>query len=193
MIFVIAAFILIIVYVVGVYNSLQTIKTRIKASVQEIGNQLKRQAELIPNLVESAKGYLKHEKAIFDKLTEARKVIDQAASSGDVSQIEAAQNLIQEALGGLRVVVESNPQIKGAEVVSKLMSELRDTADKVMYARRTLIDLTADFNQKLVTFPSNLVAKIFGFQQEKGLEMPTGGEYLRVSKEETKTPGVKLN
>lgn len=192
MIFAIIALVLIAAYVIGVYNSLQTIKTRIKASIQEIGNQLKRQAELIPNLVESAKGYLKHEKGIFDQLTEARKTIEVAVKSGEVKKIVQAQDLIQNALGSLKVIVESNPQIKGAEIVNKLMDELRDTADKVMYARRTLIDLTADFNQKLVTFPSNLVAKMFGFQQEKGLEMPTEGEHLRVSKEEVKTPKVNL-
>jgi len=73
------------------------------------------------------------------------------------------------------------------------MDELRDTADKVMYARRTLIDLSADFNQKLVTFPSNIIAKMFGFKPEKGLEVPTEGSYLKVSEKETKTPEVKID
>jgi len=192
MIFVIITLVLVAAYIIGVYNSLQTIRTRIKASVQEIGNQLKRQAELIPNLVESAKGYLKHEKGIFDKLTEARKTVEVAIKSGSAQKMVEAQDLVQKALGSLKVLVESNPEIKGAEIVNKLMDELRDTADKVMYARRTLIDLTADFNQKLVTFPSNLVAKIFGFKEEQGLKMPAEGDHLTVSKEDTRAPKVNL-
>jgi len=192
MIFVIIVLVLIAVYIISVYNSLQTIRTRIKASVQEIGNQLKRQAELIPNLVESAKGYLKHEKGIFDKLTEARKTVEVAIKSGSAQKMVEAQDLVQKALGSLKVLVESNPEIKGAEIVNKLMDELRDTADKVMYARRTLIDLTADFNQKLVTFPSNLVAKIFSFKEEQGLKMPAEGDHLTVSKEDTRAPKVNL-
>lgn len=136
-------------------------RTRIRAAVQEIGNQLKRQAELIPNLEESVKGYFKHEKDILKMLSDARKLV---AAGKDASQ------QISEVLPKLQVIVESNPQLKGADVVSKLMDELRDTADKVMYSRRSLIDLTADYNIKLVTFPSSLVANAFGFQSEKGFE-----------------------
>ena len=184
--------VLTLVYIVSVYNSLQTFQTRIKASVQEIGNQLKRQAELIPNLVESVKGYLRHEKEIFAKLIEARKRVEAAVKSGSAQKMIEAQDLVNQALGSLRVVVESTPEIKGAEVVKKLMDELRDTADKVMYARRTLIDLIADFNQKLVVFPSNLVAKIFGFKEKQGLKMPSEDSYLAVSQKETQKPEVKL-
>lgn len=180
-------------YIVLIYNNLQTIKTRIKASIQEIGNQLKRQASLIPNLTESAKGYLEHEKGIFDKLTDARKMVETAVNSGSADKMMAAQDLVQKALNSLRVVVESNPQIKGAEVVNKLMDELRDTADKMMYSRRTLIDLSADYNKVLVTFPSNIVAGIFSFKAEEGLKMADAGESLQVETEETKSPKVNLN
>ncbi len=72
------------------------------------------------------------------------------------------------------------------------MDELRDTSDKVMYARRLLIDLTADYNVKMVTFPSNIVAGIFHFEKQKGLETPLEGDELKVSKEETKTPKINL-
>src|SRR4030042_6698878 len=81
-----------VIYVFSLYNQFVTIKDRIKASIQEIGNQLKRQAELIPNLVTSAKGYLKHEKGIFDKLTDARKTINQAVESGDIQKMADAGN-----------------------------------------------------------------------------------------------------
>lgn len=182
----------VILYVISVYNSLQTIKTRIKASIQEIGNQLKRQADLIPNLVESTKGYMKHEEKIFDKLTEARKTIAGAIKSGSAQKMVEAQDLLNKAVKGLQVVVESNPEIKASEVVGKLMSELRDTADKVMYSRRTLIDLVADFNRKLVTVPSNIIANTFGFKPEEGLKMPGTREHLEVKEEELETPKVKL-
>lgn len=183
---------LIVLYIVSVYNALVTIKTRIKASIQEIGNQLKRQADLIPNLVESTKGYMKHEEKIFDKLTEARKSITSAIKSGSAKKMVEAQEMLNKAIKSFQVVVESTPQIKASEVVGKLMAELRDTADKVMYARRTLIDLVADFNQKLVTFPSNFIANLFGFKKEEGLKMPETKAHLEVKEAELKTPKVEL-
>ncbi len=167
---------IVVIYVIAFYNRLKTALVQIGASNQEIGNQLKRQADLIPNLVESAKGYLKHEKEIFTQLTDARKAISS-------NKIEKSQELIGKALGALQVVVESNPDIKGSTVVSDLMSELRDTGDKLMYARRTMIDLTADYNAALVTFPNSLLANLFNFKSQKGLE---------ITKEESKNPVVKL-
>ena len=181
-----------IVYVISTYNWLATVRTRIQASVQEIGNQLKRQAELIPNLDESAKGYLRHEKEIIRMLAEARKAVASAVKSGDLGQMASAGDRVAQLLPQIQVVVESNPQIKGADVVTRLMDELRDTSDKVMYARRTLIDLTADYNVRLVTFPSNLVADMFGFKSEKGLETPTSGEHLTVSTADTRTPKISI-
>lgn len=171
-------------YVISVYNTLHTIKVRIQASIQEIGNQLKRQANLIPNLSESAKAYLSHEQEIFEKLTDARKAVSQAAEQGG-AKIDEAMGKINDLIPRLNILVESNPELKADNVVTKLMDELRDTADKIMYARRTLIDLTADFNRMLVTFPSNMVAGMFGFKPEKGLETPTAGEHLEVSEAET--------
>lgn len=179
------------IYIWSIYNQLVTIKTRIKASIQEIGNQLKRQADLIPNLVASVKGYLKHEKVVFEKLTEARKAIIKAADSSDAQKLIDASHQLQSALAPIRAVFESTPQLQAAGPTTQLMEELRDTADKVMYSRRTLIDLTADYNVKLVIFPSNLVAKILGFQPEPGLKTPEG-EHLTVSSEETKNPKVEL-
>lgn len=185
--------ILIVGYVISVYNSLVELRTRIKASIQEIGNQLKRQFELIPNLEESAKAYLKHEKDILKLLADARKGVSEAVSSQDLGQMGAASDIMSKLLSKIQVVVESNPQLKGADVITRLMDELRDTSDKVMYARRTLIDLTADYNVKLVAFPSNLVAQIAGFQPEKGLDTPATGSHLEVSSTETQAPKVKLN
>ena len=173
----------IVLWVVGTYNFFVSTKTRVGAAIQEIGNQLKRQAELIPNLEASVKGYLKHEKGILEMLAEARKM---------VSQGKDASKKINELLPKLQVVVESNPQLKGADVVTNLMDELRDTSDKVMYARRLMIDLTADYNVKRATFPSNIIADMFHFENLKGLETPTSGEFTTVSEGETKTPKVNL-
>jgi LemA protein len=179
-------------YFISVYNGLISQKTRIKASIQEIGNQLKRQADLIPNLEESAKGYLKHEKDILKLLADARKSVQSAVSSGDLKSLSDAGQKVASLLPQIQVVMESNPQLKGADVVTGLMDELRDTSDKVMYSRRTLIDLTADYNIKISVFPSNLVAQLFHFGPEAGLATPTDGNFLQVSDADTKTPKVNL-
>ena len=183
---------LIILYIWSLYNQFVTMKTRIKASIQEIGNQLKRQAGLIPNLVSSVKGYMEHEKDVFKELTEARKAVVGAIDGKDVQKLIDTGARLQTALAPIRAVFESTPELKAAGPTSKLMDELRDTADKVMYSRRTLIDLTADYNIKVVTFPSKIVAQMFSFKQEKGLKTPTEGEHLEVKEEETETPKVDL-
>lgn len=179
-------------YIWSLYNTLVTIRVRIKASIQEIGNQLKRQADLIPNLISSVKGYMEHEKEIFTELTEARKAVAGALESQNPQELIDASQKLQAAIAPIRVVLESTPQLQAAEPTVKLMDELRDTADKVMYSRRTLIDLTADYNIKLVTFPSNLVANLFGFKPEAGLKVEGEGEFLTVKEESLKTPKVEL-
>ena len=190
--FLIIALVVIGLYIWSLYNQFVTIKTRIKASIQEIGNQLKRQADLIPNLVSSVKGYMKHEKDIFTELTEARKQVMKVVDSGNTQKMIDAGSRLQSALAPIMAVFESTPQLQAAGPTTQLMAELRDTADKVMYSRRTLIDLTADYNVKLAVFPSNLVGKIFGFQPEAGLKMPEEGESLTVGKEQIKSPKVEL-
>ena len=184
---------IIVLYVLAFYNRLKTIQVRIKASIQEIGNQLKRQAGLIPNLVESVKGYMKHETGIFEELTSARKLIEQASQSNNPQDIENSQKLISKVLGSLKVIVESNPEIKASSLVSDMMNELRDTADKLMYSRRTLIDLAADYNGAIVIIPGVWIAPLLGFKPEKGLDTPLSGEHTQVSVAETKTPEVKLS
>lgn len=179
-------------YVISLYNWFQTALTRIKASIQDIGNQLKRQMSLIPNLESSAKAYLKHEKDIFTELTSARKAVDSAQGSSDISKINKASEALNSLVPKLQVLVESNPEIKGEKVITRLMDELTDTADKLTYSRRVVIDLSADFNQKLVVFPSNFIGKMFGFTEQKGLETPMSGSHLTVSDEETKDVKVDL-
>jgi len=193
MIILIIAVVVIVLYLVGFYNKIKTLLVRIRASIQEIGNQLKRQAELIPNLVESVKGYLKHEKGIFEDLVSARKSITEAVATNNPEKIDQSQQLISKVLGSLKVIVESNPEIKGAQVTTDLMNELRDTSDKVMYSRRTLIDVTADYNTAITTIPGMWFASMFGFKEEKGLAVPLAGEHFEVSAEDVKTPKISLN
>src|SRR5688572_28161014 len=121
---------IVLFYVVAVYNGLQTLKTQIKASIQEIGNQLKRQASLIPNLETAVKGYLKHEKGIFEMLTDARKSAQKASTSGSAKDIEEAISNLQTVIPQIQVLVESNPELKSNESVNNFMQELTDTADK---------------------------------------------------------------
>jgi LemA protein len=184
--------VVILIWGIAEYNFFATAGARIKAAIQEIGNQLKRQADLIPNLESAAKGYLKHEKGIYDQLTEARKAISSAAKSNDVNKMAQAGSKLAEVLPKIQVLVESNPELKGSEVVTNLMGELRDTADKIMYARRLVIDLTADYNVKRVTIPSSLIAKIFGFKEMEGMIMENEGESRKVNKEDLKTPKISL-
>lgn len=182
----------VLVWIVSEYNFFATAGARIKAAIQEIGNQLKRQADLIPNLEASVKGYLKHEKGIFDELSEARKAVSAASKSNNLSKMADAGTKLAEVLPKIQVVVESNPELKGSDVVTKLMDELRDTADKIMYARRLVIDLTADYNVKRVTIPSSLIANLFGFKEMEGMIMPSEGDARKVKKEDLRTPKISL-
>ncbi|PIR60410.1 MAG: hypothetical protein COU68_02675 [Candidatus Pacebacteria bacterium CG10_big_fil_rev_8_21_14_0_10_45_6] len=92
----------------------------------------------------------------------------------------------------ISLVVEDNPELKSNETVTQFMRELTDTADKLMYARRSVIDLTQNFNEKLVMFPSNLIAGLFGFKQQAGLQTPQSGSHLEVSSDEMKDVKVDI-
>lgn len=184
--------ILIAFYVMSVFNGLQRLKTQIKASIQEIGNQLKRQAGLIPSLENTVKGQLKHEQGIYQMLTDARKSTLKAEQTGNSKDINQAIDDVQKVIPQIQVVLESNPELKANEAITKFMDELTDTADKLSYARRSVIDLSQAYNEKLVVFPSNIVANLFGFKTEKGLETPMTGEHVAVAEEEMKTPKVDL-
>ncbi|MFA5025236.1 MAG: LemA family protein [Candidatus Shapirobacteria bacterium] len=184
---------IIVLYVFFFFNGLKTTEVHIGAAIQEIGNQLKRQSQLIPNLIESVKGYMSHEKGIFEDLTAARKLIDKAIDTKDPKAIDAAQSLLNKTMGSIKVIAESNPEIKASNLVGNMMEELRDTADKIMYARRTFIDLSADFNIKISTIPGMWLAPLFGFTKKPGLETTDAKNITTVSEDETKNPEVKLN
>lgn len=179
-------------WVIGLYNGLQTLLTQIEAAIQEIGNQLKRQASLIPNLQNSVKAYLKQEKEIFGMLTDARKSVTSAAETHSAKDIAEAERQLQAVLPKLQIAIEDNPELKSNETVQQFMAELRDTADKLTYARRAVIDLTQSYNQKLVTFPSNLVANLFGFTKQAGIATAMSGQHVAVSDSEMEDVKVDL-
>lgn len=178
-------------YLVMVYNGLQSLLTEIEAANQEIGNQLKRQASLIPNLETSVKAFMKQEKDVFTMLSDARKSVA-AAQGGSAAAVEKAEHDLQQVIPRLQVLVEDNPELKSNETVQQFMAELRDTADKLTYARRAVITLTQQYNEKLVVFPSNLVAKLFGFKKQAGMAMPANSSHMTLSDAESHDPKVNL-
>jgi LemA protein len=184
--------ILLALFIVATYNGLQALKTQIAASIQEIGNQLKRQASLIPNLESSVKAYMKHEKGIFEMLTDARKSVAKAQGSNSAKDINQAIDRIQALAPAISVAIEDNPELQANSTVTQFMNELTDTSDKLMYARRSLIDLSQAYNQKLVMFPSNIIANMFGFKPEQGLGVAMTGEHVQVSSAEMKDVKVDL-
>jgi len=113
----------VLVWIISNYNFFVSSKARIKAAVQEIGNQLKRQSDLIPNLEESTKGYLSHEKGIFKDLTDARKQISSALKTNSLQKMSDAAAKMASVIPSLQVAVEDNPELKASEVVTKLMDE----------------------------------------------------------------------
>lgn len=181
----------VVIYAISIFNSLNTLKIRIKASIQEIGNQLKRQVQLFTDINNEVQAAMGQETKIFKMLTDARKTINEAVGSGSAQKMSDASDKISQMLPQLKVIVESNPQMQSMGVVSRAMDESRDTADKCMYARRTLIDLSADYNNMLVVFPSNIIAGMMGFKPEEGLKMANVGNATEVSPEEMKGKGFE--
>lgn len=181
----------VVIYAISIFNSLNTLKIRIKASIQEIGNQLKRQVQLFSDINNEVQAAMGQETKIFKMLTDARKMIAEAADSGNAQKMSDAADKVNQLLPQLKVIVESNPQIQSITVITRAVDESRDTADKCMFARRTLIDLSADYNNMLVVFPSNIIAGTMGFKPEEGLKMADVGAATEVSAEEMKGKGFE--
>jgi LemA protein len=164
MLFLLIALGLIVVVAVSLYNSLASLKIKIKEAWSQIDVQLKRRTDLIPNLVETVKGYATHEKEVFEEVTKARASLMSATNAKEAS--DANQSLTG-ALGKLFAVAEAYPELKAQEGFVNLQKELSDTEDKVAYSRQFFNAVVRDYNSKIVTFPGNLVAGMFGFKQEE--------------------------
>ncbi len=150
------------------YNSLVRLKTQTQEGWSDIDVQLKRRYNLIPNLIESVKGYAKHEKELFIQITQARTMAMGANSITDHAQ---AENMLTGALKSLFAVAESYPDLKASNNFLKLQEELADTENKIQAARRFYNGIVRDYNIKLAVFPINLIAGMFGFLKADFFEL----------------------
>ena len=157
----------VLLYVLALYNSLAKMRVRIKEAWSQIDVQLKRRIDLIPNIIETVKGYAAHEKEVFQKVTEARSALMSAKTPDQAGQ---ANNMLTGALKSLFAVAEAYPELKAQTNFSQLQTELADTEDKIAYSRQFYNATVKDFNSAIVTFPNNLVAMVFGFKAESFFE-----------------------
>lgn len=153
-----------VVAAVVIYNSLVTLNVRIKEAWSDINVQMKRRYDLIPNLINSVKGYASHEKGILEKVTETRA---QAMNAQGVKEQAQAENQFQAALKSLFAVSENYPDLKANQNFLQLQEELVDTEDKIQAARRFYNGSVRDFNTRRTIFPVNLLAGLFGFREDK--------------------------
>ena len=175
-----AVIILLIFYGIGVYNKLVNSRNKVKDQWAQIDVQLKRRADLIPNLVETVKGYAKHEKNTLAEVIEAR---NKFVSAGSINEEIEANNQLTGALNKLFALSESYPELKANQNFISLQNDLKDTEDKISYARQFYNDTVLKYKNKLDVFPSNLVAGIFGFKPEP---------FFEASATERETPKVQF-
>jgi LemA protein len=164
---VLAIAIVLAVLIIGVYNGLVSLNVKIKEAWSQIDVQLKRRTDLIPNIVETVKGYAAHEKEVFENVTAARSALMSAKGPKEAAQADQA---LGGALGRLLAVAEAYPELKAQEGFINLQKELSDTEDKVAYSRQFYNSVVRQFNEKVVVFPSNLIAGLFGFKQQEFFE-----------------------
>jgi LemA protein len=157
------------VYVIGKRNSFITMEEEIKAGYAQVENQLKRRADLIPNLVNTVKGYAKHEKEIFENIANARAKLLSAKSPAEVF---GASNELNSALGRLLAIAENYPTLKADATFVRLMDELAGTENRISVERKRYNDAVMKFNKAIKVFPSNIIAGIFGFNPYPYFEVP---------------------
>jgi LemA protein len=165
---VIAVVVVLALIVAAMYNSLVRTRVRVEEAWSDITVQLKRRYDLIPNLVNTVQGYAKHEKEVFEKVTEARA---NALNAQGVQATAKAEAGFEKALKSLFAVAEAYPQLRASENFQQLQAELTDTEDKVMASRRFYNGSARDLNIKIDTFPSNVIARMFGFQKREFFEV----------------------
>jgi LemA protein len=178
-----AAFVVLLVIIgavaimaIGMYNSLITLRNRCDNGWSQIDVQLRRRYDLIPNLVETVKGYAKHEREVFEKVTQARAAAVNAQTVKDQGQ---AENVLTGALKSLFAVAENYPELKANQNFLMLQEELAGTESKVAYARQFYNDTVMKFNMRQQVFPSNIIANMFGFKPR---------DYFQIEEEVAKGP-----
>jgi len=165
---------------VGIYNGLIIARNRCDNSWAQVDVQLRRRYDLIPNLVETVKGYAKHEREVFEKVTQARA---SAINAGTVKDQAQAENMLSGALKSLFAVAENYPDLKANQNFLQLQEELTGTESKIAYARQFYNDMVMKFNQKQQVFPSNIIANLFSFKEKEYFEIeePAAREPVKVS------------
>jgi LemA protein len=169
-----------LIIAIGMYNSLISLRNRCDNSWAQVDVQLKRRYDLIPNLVETVKGYAKHEREVFQNVTEARA---KAINANTVKDQGQAENQLSGALKTLFAVAENYPELKANQNFLMLQEELAGTEGKIAYARQFYNDTVMKFNMKQQVFPSNIIAKTFNFKEKEyfELEEPAAREPVKVS------------
>ncbi len=161
---VIGAVVLVAFWLLAAYNSLVTLRNRVREAWSQIDVQLKRRSSLIPNLVEAVKGYAKHEKSVFEQVTKARSALMGAQSLGDKAK---ANDQLTGALKSLFAVAEAYPDLKASENFKELQEEISDTETKVAASRQFYNTNVLDLNNTIEKMPTALIANMFGFQKQE--------------------------
>jgi LemA protein len=177
---VVLALLIPLLYLKGTYNTLVRMDEGVKAAWAQVENQLQRRYDLIPNYVETVKGYAKHEKEVFVRVTEARSKV---AGAGNISEKIAANNQLSSALARLLVVVERYPELKANTNFIRLQDELAGTENRIAVERRRFNEAVRVYNVKIRSFPTSLIAGMFGFEKATFFEVP---------KERQEAPEVKF-
>ncbi len=173
LIIIIAVLVLLISFVIGVYNVLIRLRNQVNNAWSQIDVQLKRRHDLIPNLVETAKGYMQHERGTFEAITEAR---SRAMGAKTVSEASKAEGALGEALSKFLLVVENYPDLKANQNFLAVQEELTSTENKISFARQSYNDQVLFFNNKIQMFPSNLIANMFNFRKRDFFELEVAAE-----------------
>ncbi len=174
------AVIVVVAFVWFLYNSLIVTKMRVSEAFSQIDVQLKRRADLIPNLVETVKGYAKHEKELFEKVTKERASL---VSAKGVQDKASANNELSQTLKSIFAIAENYPELKASQNFMELQEELSDTENKIAYARQFYNSTVLDYNTKLQVFPNVFFAKLLNFKQ---------AEFFGATEEEKKTVKVSF-
>lgn len=160
-----------VIWFVAIYNGFVRLVNRVKEAWADIDVQLKRRYDLIPNLVETVKGYASHEREAFEKVTKARAM---AMGTQGIDEKGKAENALTGALKSIFAIAEAYPQLRAVESFTNLQNELADTENKIQAARRFYNTNVRDLNIKTDSFPSNIIAKIFNFQKAEFFQLEEG-------------------
>ena len=159
---ILAVIVVIVAAIIGMYNGLIRLKNRVDESWSDIDVQLKRRHDLIPNLIETVKGYAKHEREVFENVVKARNAAMQAQEGGDNKKMGEAENALSGTLKSIFALAENYPDLKANQNFLELQRELTDTEDKIMASRRFYNGNVRDFNTKLQMFPTNIIGNMLG-------------------------------